>query len=193
MRYVVITAEELGHLREGLQVLDSLNEPDEPMVELYVYGLTDNANALAAVKEAVTYWLDEEIPEQDVNVNEAAFIIPVSTDTLYYLMGSGLMLSQNDEVAYRGGPEGPRTISLPPGVTRVRLTVGHFKAIALARDDYSAEDFLAKYGTKAQAAAPQRVERTEPAQAPAVAPETPAGAVAPKASSLKFNVEEWLD
>ncbi len=190
MKYVVITSEELGHLREGLQVLDSLNEPGEPMIELWVYGLTDNPNALEAVKQAVVYWMDEEMPEQDVKVSEAVFIIPVSTDTLYYLMGSGLMLGNNDEVAYRSEPKGPQTISLHSGVTRTRLTVGHFKAIALARDDYSAEDFLAKYGTKVQAAAPQQVERTEPAQAPAVAPETPAGA--PKASSLKFNTEEWL-
>lgn len=190
MRYVTVTAEELGHVRDGLKVIETLNEFGEPLVELYFYGLTDNPTALDVVKESISYWSDEEIPEQDVKVSEAVFVIPASVDTLYYLTGSGLKLSKGDEAIYSSGAEGPRTVSMHPR-TLLNVAAGYFKVMALSRDEFSAEDFLLKYGIKARQVAPQVEQRT----APATTPEVPTGreGVAPaKRSSLGFNVEEWL-
>jgi hypothetical protein len=156
LRYTTLSTEELEHLRDGLNVIESLNEYGEPVIELWLYALTDNQNAIDAVKESISYWSD--IPEEDVNVAEAVILIPCSSDTIGYLTGSGLML-RKEEVIYAGGAEGPRTVTLHSH--GIKVTVRHFKQLAIARDDFGAEEFLKQYGTQTQAAAPQ-VQRTEP-------------------------------
>lgn len=196
MRYVTTTSEELDHLREGLAVLESLNEYEEQVVEIYLYGLTDNPTLLESVKDAVEYWSDEQIAAQDVQVTEAVFIFKVSSDVLYYITGSGLQL-RNAEVVYAGGNEGPQTVSLA-SKHGVRVAAGQFKTLAISRDEFSGEDFLLQYGQKAQQPAPQEVQRTEPAQEVAKQPveEVTPGreGVAPvKKSSLNFDVDTWLN
>jgi hypothetical protein len=217
MRYVTVTAEELGHLREGLQVLESLNEYEEQTVEIYFYGLTDNSVLLDAVKEAVAYWAEEEVAEQDVNVTEAVLIFPASADVLYYLTGSGLTLRDGEAVYSSGGGEGPRSVYLKNAIRGgFKASAGEFKTMALSRDDMSGEDFLLQYGNKTQAA-PQEVGRTEPAQAkhpmeeqrpnetgedvahrlhggePSPKPVHPGIAPpAPKKSSVQFDIDKWL-
>jgi hypothetical protein len=176
-----------------LQVLESLNEYAEPVVEIYFYGLTDNPTLLDAVKSAVSWWADEEIDEADVQVTEAVFILPAVADTLYYLTGSGLTI-RDAEIVYTGGREGPQSVWFK-GANRhagVQATAGEFKVMALSRDNFSGEDFLMQYG-KAQQAAPQEVERTAPAQEVKQKAVTPGREeVVPKKSSLNFNVEQWL-
>lgn len=196
MRYVTVTAQELGHLREGLQVIESLNEYAEPTVEIYFYGLTDNSSLLDAVKEAVSYYSEEEIDEADVVVTEAVFIFRVSSDVLYYLTGSGLTL-RDAEVVYIGGAgEGPRTVSISTKYGGVSATVGEFKTMALSRDEFGGEDFLTQYGTSARGAKPQEVvPRTAPATEEAKPEATPGReAVAPqkKSSLSSFDLDSWL-
>jgi hypothetical protein len=204
MRFVTVTAEELGHLREGLQIIESLNEYDN-RVEIYFYGLTDNPTLLETVKAAVSDEVDGEIDQADVNVTEAVFVFPLSADILYYLTGSGLTVREGDAIYSSGGGEGPRSVNLE-GVGRhgsTQATAGEFKTMALSRDEFSGDDFLMQYGNKAQQAQPQAVERTEPAQEQAQKPvEAPAAEAAPtpnptgippaKRSSLRFSVDQWL-
>lgn len=217
MRYVTVTPDELDHLREGLKVLEALNEYEEQVVEIYFYGLTDNSVALDGVKEAISYWADEEIDEADIKVTEAVLIFRVSADTLYYLTGSGFPLRDGEAVYTSGDAEGPRTVDLKTNRGQrggVKVSVGSFKTMALSRDDMSGQDFMMQYGTK-QAPAPQEVQRTEPSQHPmeqqrpngpgedaahrlhggeptpkAVHPGVPPEA--PKKSSLNFDIESWL-
>ncbi len=196
MRFVTTTAEELTHLREGLQVIESLNEPED-RVEIYFYGLTDNSTLLDAVKDAVEYWSDEQVAAQDVNIAEAVFIFPVSADALYYLTGSGLII-RDGEAVYAGGDEGPRTVNLKMRNDQrggTRATAGEFKTMALGRDEFSGEDFLLQYGKKTQQPPPEEVERTESAQAVRQQPVTPGreGVAPAKRSSLELDIETWLN
>lgn len=194
MRYVTTTKEELDHLREGLSVLESLNEYEEQVVEIYLYGLTDNPTLLEAVKDAVEYWSDEQIAAQDVQVTEAVFIFKVSSDVLYYITGSGLQL-RDAEIVYSGGNEGPQSVWLK-SKHGVRVAGGQFKTLALSRDEFSGEDFLMQYGQKTQQPAPQEVQRTTPVQETQEQPATTPGreGVAPvKKSSLNFDVDTWLN
>jgi hypothetical protein len=183
VRYLAVTEEELLHLREGLVIIERLNERDSPVLQMYLYGLTNNPSILEAVKNAVSYWADEEIAEQDVTVAEAAVIIPVSSDTLYYLTGSGIML-RNEEVVYSsGGGEGPKSVSLHN--QGIKVPASYFSQLALSRDDMWGDDFMKQYGSKAKAApAPQQVKRNEPAA-------TPPAPVPERKASLNF--EEYLE
>ena len=200
MRYVTITAEELGHLREGLQIIESLNEYDnEDREKIFFYGLTTNSALLDAVKEAVVYWADEEIAEQDVNVTQAVIIFEVSADILYYLTGSGLTVREGEAVYTDGSAEGPRQVWLKNRNNRngFKAAAGQFTTMALSRDDMGGEDFIKQYGQAATQTAPQEVQRTAPAQEvqkePMAAPTPGREGVAPaKKSSQKFDVESWL-
>lgn len=189
MRYVTVTAEELEHVREGMKVLESLNEYEERAVDVYFYGLTNNQHLLHVVQEAVSAQTEGEVDEADVQVSEAVFIIPVSSDVLYYITGSGLLL-KNEEAVYIGGNEGPQTVRLAVR-GQVRVTAGEFTTMALSRDDMSGEDFLMQYGQKTQASVPPEVQRTEPAAEQAQKP-VGEGVAPAKKSSLNFNVESWL-
>jgi hypothetical protein len=196
MRYVTTTGEELDHLREGLAVLESLNEYEEQVVEIYLYGLTDNPTLLEAVKDAVEYWSDETIAAQDVQVTEAVFMFKISSDFLYYITGSGLQLREA-EIVYSGGNEGPQSVWLK-SKHGVRVAAGQFKTLALSRDEFSGEDFLMQYGQKTQQPAPQEVQRTEPTQEVATQPVEPVtpgreGVAPAKKSSLNFDVDTWLN
>jgi hypothetical protein len=189
MRYVTLSTEELEHLRDGLKVIESLNEYGEPVIELWLFALTDNLNAMDAVKESIAYWSDA--PEEEVDVAEAVIIIPCSTDTLYYLTGSGLIL-RKEEAVYAGGSEGPRNVTLHS--SGIKVTIQHFKKIAVARDDYGADEFLKQYGTKTQAA-PQEVKRTEPSTTPTPGTNRATGELMPmKESSEDINsvLDQWL-
>ena len=194
MNYVTVTAEELDHLRAGLQILESLNDYDDDRNTIYFYGLTTNSVLLDTVKEAVSYWANEEIAEQDVKVDQAVFIFPLSADILYYLTGSGVKMTSGEAV-YSGGSEGPQEVSLKKSnMGGYKATVGQFATMALSKDEFNGHDFLLKYGTTAQQAQPQEVKRTEPAQEQTQKPvAAPAAAPAPaKKSSLNFDIEGWL-
>ena len=195
---MTVTAEELSHLREGLQIIESLNEyDDDSRTKIFFYGLTNNPSLLDSVKEAVSYWSDEEVAEQDVAVTEAVLIFEVSSDILYYLTGSGLTVRDGEAVYTGGGAEGPKQVWLKNrgNAHGFKAAVGQFSTMALSRDDMSGEDFLLQYGTKT-APVQQEVQRTAPAQEVQQQPVTPPtgreGVAPAKKSSLGFDVESWL-
>jgi len=200
--YVTVTAEELGHLREGLQIIETLNNYADDRQKIYFYGLTTDTSLLDSVKEAVSYWAEEEVAEQDVNVAQAVLIFEISADILYYLTGSGLTVRDGEAIYDSGSSEGPRQVWLKNRNNRsgFKASIGQFSTMALSRDDMSGEDFLAQYGTKT-APQPQEVQRTEPAQQPqepqpvAPAAVTPGreGVAPAKKSSLNFDVDTWLN
>jgi hypothetical protein len=156
------------------------------------------------VKDAVSYWAEEEINAADVNVTEAVFVFPLSSDILYYLTGSGLTVRDGDAVYMGGDEEGPQAVSLKTG-HEFKVTVGEFSKIALSRDEFTAEDFLIQYGNKTQQAVPQEVQRTEPVKEqerePVVAPEVASATASTnksasgisKLTSMMEMLSEWID
>lgn len=208
MKYTTITEEQLTHLLDGLKIIETLNEYDEPAVKLYLFGLSSDPTVLDVVRAAVHYWVDDEegIEESDIKVNEAVVIIPVSSDALYYLTGSGLALA-DEEVIYTSPGEGPRDVSLRMGGSgrRVRVTPNNFSHMAVSRDDVWAKDFLIKYGTKSVAQMPKATQpaRSEEGTTKEPLPAAPAAAPTPgrenvipmkKQTSLEgINIDEFLE
>jgi hypothetical protein len=147
MRFVSVTKDQLEKLREGLEIISHLNEVDAPAVTLCLYGITSDPKVIDAVKEALAGEADLE--ETDIKiVGEVAVSIPLSSDIIYYLTGSGLQL-KDEEVAYRkGGGNGVDTTSLMWAGYRPRVTLASFSQLALAKDDLWTDKFLQQYGGK---------------------------------------------
>jgi hypothetical protein len=203
MNFVTVTEDDLEKLRQAMDLLDRLNEPDDRAVDLTFYGLTSNTLIIAAVKEAIA---DEaDIDEKEVKIEgEAAVAIPLSSDVLYYLTGSGLQLRTEDVAYSKGGGNGTSEISLSWSGYRPKVTTHDFREMAIARDNWSASTFLEQYGKKHPAttkpAGPAHKEVTrESVKEHAPKPEEGAAAPAttsevPKVtSSLKKKVQADID
>lgn len=185
-RYQDITEEQLLKLHDGLDILEALDLEAVHGLDLFIYGLTQSESLVDAAKESIA---DEaEISENDVQLSEIAVAIPLSSDTIHYLAGSGLKIRRED-FAYAGsGGEGIRTSSFTFAHFKPTCSISDFSQMAIASSDSWLDDFLKQYGNKQPVQIKQNVRRTEeatqpgvPAQAPppAATSEAPAAPAAP--------------
>ena len=186
-RYVEIDAERLPHLHEALELLEMVDRDAMRTLDLHLYGLTSNPQIVDAAKEAIAE--SEDVAEEDVQLAEVAVSIPLSSDMVYYLTGSGLTLRDEDFAYMGGGGEGVRTQSFTFSHYKPRVPLSYFSKIALASSDAWLDDFLRKESAGKPAEVTQNVRRSEEATQPGVpAPQMP------KQTSLDPSfLDEFLD
>jgi hypothetical protein len=169
MYYVDVTVEDLNILHEAMGILERLQR-EEPL-KLYLYGLTQEPGIVDAAKEAIVAYTDEEgLSEEDIQLNQIAVMIQLSSDVLSYLVGSGLRLQKSDEFCYQGGPgEGIREIGWNWAQRGPTVTLGSFTKMALAEDGAWGDKFLQQYGDKQ----PMQKEVSRNSPATSAAPQVP--------------------
>lgn len=146
MRFFEVSEHALEDARPGLLLVEQLLK-DEHFVP-FLYGLTTKTDVLYAAQSAIEddAGEDEEGNQIEVpKIAEVAVAVPFSSDTLYYLAGSGLML-QNEDIAYFAGDEGARTLSIRWSGMRPRVHVNDFTKMALSDSDLDLDEFLKQYG-----------------------------------------------
>ena len=204
MEYFEVGKKELVALMDGLVLIERVSRDNASELSLYLYGVTNDPTLLGEAKAAIIdsaedYW-DEEgnstLSDEDVSLPEIAIAIPLSADTLYTLLGSGLD-NTNLTFAYNtGGGEGARTSYFQgPYRGRVRITLQRLSKVALAEEDFRLRDFLAEHGSGQLMAIQKKTQRTEPAVAPTPAPPNPTAAASTeniKASSIRQVLENFL-
>ena len=116
---------------------------------------------LTSLEDAVA---EENDLSTSIKIDTAAVVIPVSSDTLYYLTGSGLIL-KDETFAYISDRE-IRTSSLSWSSQEPRATLTSFYKIALSANDFHSEDFLKWEGVNALEPVGEKADRTETATAP---------------------------
>jgi len=132
MYFATVTAEELLKLREGLDILSKLEDTREMLRDIYIYGISSDMAILDAAKEAIAAESEERISEENVQLSEVAIAIPLSSDIVYYLTGSGLKLNR-EEFAYTGeAGEGVRELGFQWARMKPTITAGNFSQMALA-------------------------------------------------------------
>ena len=169
-RYLDISEDQALKLREGLELLETLDRDATRELDLYIYGLTDDPQILDAAREAIASDSEDEITEEDVQLGEIAVAIPISADTIYALTGSGIKL-KDEYFAYSGGEgEGTRRSYMFSASYRPVVTVHSFSHMALASSDSWIDDYLEKTGGKGvqPTQIKKRVQRTEEATQPGV-------------------------
>lgn len=195
-RYIEVSAEDLDKLHDGLKLLEMVDRDAVSNLDLFVYGLSNNPQIVDAAKEAIAD--SEELAEEDVQLSEVAVAIPMSSDTSYYLAGSGLILRREDFAYMGSGGEGVRTQTFAFSHYHPRVSLSYFTKLALASSDAWLDEFLRKEGSGKPAQITPNVRRTEEATQPGApaAPATPAAAPpAPRQSSLKLSdlLDTFLD
>jgi hypothetical protein len=178
-RYIEIDAKRLEALHAGLDLLEAVDrsEGGEALrhLDLHIYGISNDPQVLDAAREAIAD--SNELQEEDVQVGEVAVSIPISADTIYALLGSGIRL-KGEDFAYMGsGGEGIRSMSFAFANFKPTVTLGDFSKLAIASSDSWIDDFLKQYGTGQAAKITPAVHRTQEAtqpQAPALQTPPPA-------------------
>jgi hypothetical protein len=200
-RYIDIDAKRLEALHAGLDLLEALDrsEGGEALrhLDLHVYGICNDPQVLDAAREAIAD--SNDLAEEDVQVAEVAVSIPISADTIYALLGSGIRL-EREEFAYMGtGGEGIRSMSFTFAHYKPTVTLSNFSKLAIASSDSWVDDFLRKEGTGQAAQITPNVHRTQEATQPQMpATQTPAPAI-PKQTSkidgrkLSSFLDDFLD
>lgn len=181
-RYIDVNPERLSNLHEALELIESVDREAFHNLDLHIYGLTTNPQIVDAAKEAIAE--EAEAAEEDVQLSEVAVAIPLSSDIIHYLAGSGLILRREDFAYVGGGGEGVRTMSFTFSHYKPRVTLSYFNKLAIASSDAWLDDFLRKEGSGKPATVTQNVRRTEEATQPGIPP-SPSGR-----TSSKIN---WLD
>jgi hypothetical protein len=116
--------------------------------------------------------------------------LSLSSDVLYYLLGSELKLDKGDEFAYQSEQgEGIREVTFKWARSKATVTVGSFTKMALATDRGWLDRFLTQYGTRTPIQIQKKVERTEPAVLPEPVQKQPS---IPGARQLKDLMEDFL-
>lgn len=165
-RYIEITEDNLLKLHDSLELLEMLDRDKMLELDLHVYGITRDPGIIDAAKEAIADGAENEISEQDVHLAEVAVAIPVSSDLLYALGGSGFRLKR-EEFAYLGeGGEGVRTLSFTFASFKPTVALSSLSQIALASSDSWLDDYLRQFGNKEPAKVENKVRRTEEATQP---------------------------
>jgi hypothetical protein len=212
-RYLDISEDQALKLREGLELLETLDRDAVRELDLCIYGLTSDPQVLDAAREAIASDSEDEISEEDVQLGEVAIAIPISSDTIYALTGSGIKL-KDEYFVYPGvGGEGTRRGYFFSANYRPVVTMHSFSHMALAASDSWIDDYLEKTGGKDGVQPTQikeKVRRTEEAtqpgtptpaqpQTPVEAPpaSAPPAAATPKQTSLNASavtrlVEDFL-
>src|SRR5271157_1546632 len=191
-RYIEVDAESLSKLHAGLTLLEQVDRDAMRTLDLFLYGLTNNPEIVDAAKEAIAE--DAEVEESDVQLTEVAVAIPMGSDIIYYLDGSGLILRRED-FAYMGtGGEGVRQLSFAFAHYKPRVTLSYFTKLALASSDAWLDDFLRKEGSGQAAQVTQNVHRTEEATQPGTpaAPAAPPAPAAPQAPAQQMPKQTSL-
>ena len=192
MYYTEIAPEELMKLRDGLDILQKLGRDVISSLDIHVYGITSAPGILDAAREAIAADSGDELSEEDIQLTEIAVALPASSDTLYYLTGSGVKLGRGDEFAYQGqAGEGIRTVDFAFARIKPQASAGDFKNLALADSDAWIDKFLTQYGTKV----PIRieVERSRPSTGiPVASPGTPKQTSVPGMNQLRDLMENFL-
>lgn len=209
-RYLDISEDQALKLREGLELLETLDRDAVTGLDLCIYGLTHDPQVLDAAREAIASDSEDEISEEDVQLGEIAIAIPISSDTIYALTGSGIKLKDEYFAYSGGGGEGTRRGYMFSASYRPTITMHSFSHVALASSDSWIDDFLEKTGGKGvqPTQIKQKVKRTEEAtqpgtptpaepQVPVEAPPAAPPAATPKQTSLNDSavsrlVEDFL-
>lgn len=206
-RYIDITEDQMLKLRDGLELLEMLDREAVQELDLCLYGLTTDPQILDSAREAIAENYEEEISEEDVELGEIAIAIPINSDTIYALTGSGIKL-RREYFAYSSEDEGPRRTYLSGASYHPVVTLHSFSHMALALADSWIDDYLQKVGGHGvvDARIKKKVRRDEDATRPVpvleepkapvatppaapVAPAAPAGT--PKQTSL--DVEKFME
>jgi hypothetical protein len=206
-RYIDISEDQALRLREGLELLETLDRDAVKDLDLYLYGITSDPQILDAAREAIAETSEEIISEEDVQLSEIAIAIPISSDTIYALTGSGIRLEKEYFAYISGEGEGARRTYLYSANYHPTVTLHSFQHIALGESDSWIDDYLEKEGSKQPAEIKKKVQRTEdatrpvptvaepqtPVEAPPAAPQAPQAGV-PKRTSLNLAslVEDFL-
>jgi hypothetical protein len=209
-RFLDIDEDQALKLREGLELLETLDRDAVRGLDLCFYGLSSDPQILDAAREAIASDSEDETTENDIQLGEVAVAIPISSDTIYALTGSGIKL-KDEYFAYAGsGGEGTRRGYFFSASYRPVVTMHSFSHVALASSDSWVDDFLEKTGGKnvAPTEVKKKVQRTEEAtqpgtptpaqpQTPVEAPPAAPAAATPKQTSLNDSavtrlVEDFL-
>jgi hypothetical protein len=148
--YINVTEEQINSLRDALSLLDHLNPDKSATLDLYLYAMVNSVGVVDAAKEAVAETAEQEMDETQVQISQVAVAVPVSSDTLYYLAGSGLKLHREDFV-YVSGNDGPRQGSFAFSHYKPTLSLREMQNLVLADSDAWLDQFVRQSGTKAPA------------------------------------------
>jgi hypothetical protein len=202
MRFVEVSPEELQNLRPALSLLERVNHASSSEMANYtIYGICTNPEILENAEETVFYWDDEdEDHDAKTKLSIIAVAVPMSSDFLYYLTGSGLKIHGLTFAYFEGEGRGDRTDEFGAN-QHYRISLDDFQHLAVADGDVWLGDFLQKHGSGGEHGLPEashEVERDSEATLNAV-PEPEdihppaAPSAAPKASSLHFEgLEDWF-
>jgi hypothetical protein len=167
-RYIEIDAKRLEALHAGLDLLEAVDrsEGGEALrhLDLCVYGISNDPQVLDAAREAIAD--SNELAEEDVQVGEVAVSIPISADTIYALLGSGIRLDREDFAYMGSGGEGIRSMSFTFANFKPTVTANDFSKLAIASSDSWIDDFLKQHGTGQAAKITPAVHRTQEATQP---------------------------
>ena len=156
MKFYGISKEELNHLRDGMSILGRVMDVEE--FHPYLYVLVEDGETLDSARNAV----------QGDRPSQVAVAISISSDTLHFLLGSGVYL-ETEEFAYMTGQgEGSRLGEL---TGRCKLFINEITQMAVASDSVWIGEFLDSQAPETPAQQEPNIQRTAPAsQEP---PETP--------------------
>jgi hypothetical protein len=155
MRFYGCSKDDLDSLQPALTILGQIYDKDDFFP--FLFALINQGEVFDVAKEAITdHWEGEEGLEAPTAV---AVAIPLSADTLHYLLGSGLYLD-GEEFAYLTPGEGSRTGEIP---SRARIYMNQITTMAIATDTTWLGDFLDAHAPKQ--VVEQEVKRSEPIKA----------------------------
>jgi hypothetical protein len=204
MRFVEVSPEELQNLRPALSLLERVNHASSSEMANYtIYGICTKPELLEDAEETVFYWDDEDEDHEETKtkLSVIAVAVPMSSDFLYYLTGSGLKIHGLTFAYFEGEGKGDRTDEFG-AKQHDRISMDDFQHLAVADGDVWLGDFLQKHGSGGEHGLPEapheEVERDSEATLNAV-PEPEdihppaAPPAAPKASSLHYEgLEDWF-
>ena len=195
MQYIIVTQHQIEDLRASMDLFEQLWGEDVDEHALFLYGMVRDEPALITPMEDAVR--EENDLHKAIKINMATVVIPISSDVLYYLTGSGLIL-RDENFAYISDKE-IRTSSLSWTNQEPRITLASFTKMALAANDYHSEDFLKWEGTEALEHGTPTQERTEVATKPQEPTEPQeggiqspeGGAVAKASSAVTTEPQVW--
>lgn len=175
MDYFETDERDLLALMKGLQIIERLNPEKVSNLTLFLYGTTSDPAILSEAKEIIMdyaedYW-DEggrsTLTEADIELPEIAVSIPVSSDILYGLLGSGIRAA-GLEFAYLGeGGEGVRERSfINTSTSRRRISLRLLNKASLADTDTQLSRFLTRSGSRQPMKIKETAKRSEPVAPP---------------------------
>jgi hypothetical protein len=174
MRFVGIAKEDLEGLHKAMEIFGEVYDHDDFHPVLYVLINQGAVLDLAgeAIHEAGDYDNDEGQAQESPKPSMIAVAVPMSSDQLYYIVGSGLYIGDaQEEFAYSSGEEGARTCNFSYAGGREKLSLNQIVALAVSDDDTYLDEFLLSHGPSEPVENTENkpVERTEEVTAPAKA------------------------